>query len=514
VDIALALIDKSLRNYRADTAIRFDGVSITYGQLDPLIDAAAWRLADAGVGPGDRVALLLGNSPDYLILDVAIMRVGAVKIPLNPMLSESELLHIIEHSAADCVITNDGLADKLGRLDNGSAADAVEYNCTVASLGPGLYCQEPPPLRQFPATPRGPDDTAVIYYTGGTTGRPKGVVHTHRSVVANLLSHVIEADIRRGESMLLMTPLSHSAGLFALTGLIMGATLTLHSSFSVPALETEVAVGRASWTFVVPTMIYRLLDKVVASGSRLEGLDTIVYGASPITPDRLEQALEAIDAGFIQLYGQTECPNFGTTLDKREHQQARSNRALMGSCGKASTLSEAKVMVDGRTAEVGEVGEVCLKSPYLMSGYLDNPTATAEVLVDGWLHTGDVGIIDQRGYLHLKDRKKDMIISGGMNVYPAEVEAALQGLDGVSQVAVIGVPHETWGECVCAFIVRTDGIDLDEAAVLAHARECLGTYKRPKQVEFVEALPLTAVGKLDKKALRHAFWSADDRQIR
>jgi fatty-acyl-CoA synthase len=506
---ALSLIEKSLAGYATDVAVVYEGKQLTYAALDLLAAGAASTLYESGVRSGQRVALLLGNTPDYLIFDIAIMRIGAVKVPLNPMLSESELSHIVDHSSPVALVANDELAAKVE-----SAATSGNSQLQFISVGVGFYLQNPDSVSTFTSTPSALDSTAVIYYTGGTTGNPKGVVHTHHSVGANLLSHIIEADVRRGEQMLLMTPLSHSAGLFAITGLIMGATLTVLPTFSVQKLIEEVRQGRVSWTFLVPTMIYRLLDEVVDSEDRLAGLETIVYGASPIAPHRLRQALQAIDAGFIQLYGQTECPNFGTTLDKREHQLALEDTSLFDACGKASVLADVRVMIEDRVAQTDEIGEVCLRSSYVMQGYLDDPAATAKTIVDGWLHTGDVGLLDERGYLHLRDRKKDMIISGGMNVYPAEVEAVLARQDGVSQVAVIGIPHETWGESVCAFIVPEGGAALDEEAVLAYARQELGSYKRPKTVEFVEALPLTAVGKLDKKALRKRFWAEGDRQIR
>jgi fatty-acyl-CoA synthase/long-chain acyl-CoA synthetase len=260
-------------------------------------------------------------------------------------------------------------------------------------------------------------------------------------------------------------------------------------------------------------MIYQLLDAIDGTGEDLAGLQTIVYGASPITPARLRQALSTVRAGFIQLYGQTECPNWGTTLSKTDHRRALDEPELLSSCGASGTLCEVSVLVDGRSAQPGEVGEVHLRSPYLMRGYLDNPEATAEALVDGWLRTGDLGLLDEQGYLHLKDRAKDMIISGGMNVYSSEVESVLQRFDGISQVAVIGVPHETWGEAVTAFVVVKPGDQVDLSALKAYARQELATYKRPKSIELVDALPLTAVGKPDKKALRAPYWTSADRQI-
>ncbi|HVX23178.1 MAG TPA: AMP-binding protein [Acidimicrobiales bacterium] len=513
IDHVLPLVEKSLRNFADDVAVRHDGTELTYAALDRSADAAAWQLKDAGVQPGDRVALLLGNTPDYLVFDLALLRAGATKVPLNPMLAGPELCHIVEHSASTCLVTNAELADRIDRRK----VDGLRGG--TISVGSGLFRDAPvdggAPVdgQRFPSSPAAPEDVAVIYYTGGTTGRPKGVVHTHASVAANMLSHVIEGDIRRREQMLVTTPLSHSAGLFSMAGLIMGATVTVHPGFRPEALRREVRDGHATWTFLVPTMIYRLLDEIVGTGDRLAGLETIVYGASPITPHRLAQALAGIDAGFIQLYGQTECPNFGTTLDKREHRRALTDDTLMSSCGKASTMADVAIVVGREPAGPGEIGEVCLRSPYLMAWYLDDPEATAAAIVDGWLHTGDLGTMDHRGYVSLKDRRKDMIISGGMNVYPAEVEATLQRLDGVAQVAIIGIPHDTWGESVCAFVVRQPGSDLDDRGVLDFARTALATYKRPKDVRFLDALPLTAVGKVDKKALRAPFWPAVGRQI-
>jgi fatty-acyl-CoA synthase len=260
-------------------------------------------------------------------------------------------------------------------------------------------------------------------------------------------------------------------------------------------------------------MLYRLLD-VVAAGRPLRGrVSTLCYGSAPITPSRLREALDVLGPVLVQFYGQTECPNFGTRLSKADHVRALREPTLLQSCGRSATFASASVMDESLNPVVGQVGEVCLSAPYLMDRYHDNPEATAETKRQGWVRTGDIGVMDAEGYISLQDRKADMIISGGMNVYSAEVEAAIQELPGVAQVAVIGIPHAEWGEAVCAVVVPARGAALDDAVVIQHCRERVAAYKRPKTVQFVDEIPVTPFGKPDKKALRSVHWAGATRQI-
>jgi fatty-acyl-CoA synthase/long-chain acyl-CoA synthetase len=250
---------------------------------------------------------------------------------------------------------------------------------------------------------------------------------------------------------------------------------------------------------MVPTMIYRLLDAAEGRELDLSSLRTILYGAAPITPERLEQGLHRFGGVFMQLYGQSEAPNFLTRLAREDHDPLLPER--LASCGRPATLVTVAVLDDhSNHLPPGQVGEICARAPYVMNEYLGLPDKTATTLRDGWLHTGDIGFIDDDGYLHLLDRKNDMIISGGMNVYTTEVEQVVSACPGVAQVAVVGVPHPDWGEAVVAFVVPAEGFDED--AVMQRCRAELAAYKRPKAFQRVETLPVTSVGKVDKKRLK------------
>jgi fatty-acyl-CoA synthase len=510
-DSPLLLLDKSLRENAHRPAVVHRETTTTYAELGDLADRIAARLHASGVVAGDRVAVLLGNTPVYLAADLAILRLGAVKVALNQMLSAREVAHIVEHSGTVVVLGASDLVAGLGHDDvlpwrgaPGAVRLMLDDDLRRADGTPGDY-----PRIECPD----PDLPLAIYYTGGTTGRSKGVVHTAGSLGINLLANIIDAEVGPGEQLLLSTPLSHAAGLFAQAGLARGGTLHVLERYSPEEVARSIDEGLVTWTYMVPTMLYRFLD-LVAAGRPLKGrLSTLCYGSAPITPSRLREALEVLGPSLIQFYGQTECPNFGTRLSKADHVRALTEPDLLQSCGRSATFASASVMDESGAPVVGEVGEVCLSAPYLMDRYHDDPEATAQTKRGGWVRTGDIGVMDAEGYISLRDRKADMIISGGMNVYSAEVEAAIQELPGVGQVAVIGVPHPEWGEAVCAVVVVAVGRTLDERTVIEHCRDRVAAYKRPKTVLFVEEIPVTPFGKPDKRALRSEHWAGATRQI-
>jgi fatty-acyl-CoA synthase/long-chain acyl-CoA synthetase len=362
-----------------------------------------------------------------------------------------------------------------------------------------------------PASTAASTDPAAMYFTGGTTGHPKGVLHTQASTVALHYAQMLEAEITDGDRLLLMTPLAHAAGLFAQTALIRGATSVLCDGFDAESAVDLLADEEITWTFLVPTMLYRILDRLAESSPQDLSLRTVVYGAAPISPNRLAQALETFGPVFIQLYAQTECPNWGTRLTKRDHDPRTPD--LLASCGRASIMADVKVVDEtGGTLPAGMTGEVCLRSPYTLQEYVGDPESTRLKFLGDWIRTGDVGVIDEAGYLYLKDRKNDMVISGGMNVYCREVEDVMAEHDQVRAVAVIGIPHDDWGEAVHACVVRTDD-GLSESDLIRWSRMRLAAYATPKTVEFVDSLPETPLGKIDKKALRAPYWEGRSRAI-
>jgi fatty-acyl-CoA synthase len=505
------LVASSLQKNARRLALVCEDERLTYADVDRASRQAALDLRAAGVQPGDRVALLVANGLEYPVYDVAILRAGAVKIPLNDMLAPADAAFPLEHSGARVLVVSPDLAP-LG--------DAARE---TLSTPPPMLTVKPVATLLAEAgegdgdgdldVAIGPDDFAAIYYTGGTTGKPKAIVHSQRSLAVNMLATIVEAEIGRDERLLLATPLPHAAGVFTLAALVRGATAVIERKFDVDRILAAIAEHRITWTFMVPTMIYRVLDAPALQRSDLRSLRTILYGAAPIRPDRLAQAIEVFGPAFLQLYGQTECPNFATTLSKRDHVSTDEKPEILTSCGRPCLMVEVTIRdEDGRVLAPGEVGEVCVRAPYTMTGYLDDPDATATRFFGDWLRTGDLGELDDDGYLYLKDRRNDMVISGGMNVYTSMVERVVGECQGVAQAAVIGIPDPDWGEAVHA-VVTVRSPDVTEDEIIAFCRDRLAAYMRPKSVEIVDEMPLTPYGKMDKKRLRAPHWEGATRQI-
>jgi fatty-acyl-CoA synthase len=502
LEVTRELVFLALERHGSRPAVVADGVTWSYDELRESALRLASVLMDAGVRAGDPVAIVRENSARYLIADLAIIAVGGAKVPVNMMLSDEEVAYILHDSRAKVVLASETRLRAVERA-RGLGADPVLL--TDAQLpagvtrGPGTG-EDVPTLADLPPVEAG--DRALIMYTGGTTGRPKGVVHHQRGVTANLLSHVIETEITAQDRLLLTSPLPHSAGVLAQTGLLQGAVIHVEAGFDLDLVLERIEKDRVSYLFMVPTMIYRMLDEVAARPAfDSSSLRTVLYGASPITEARLRQGLDLFGPVFMQLFGQTEAPNFLTRLRREDHSADRSP-ARLRSCGQSVLMAQIRtVRSDGSDCAPGEVGEVLGRAPYVMEEYLGKPEATAAALRDGWLCTGDLGYLDEEGYLFLVDRKKDMIITGGLNVYAGEVEQALASLDDVKEAAVVGVPHPDWGEAVVAFVVPATP-DATEERIARAARTLLSGYKRPKEVVLCEELPVTAVGKVDKKQLR------------
>lgn len=510
--------DHSLALNADSVAIEFGSRRTTYAELDSWADAVAAQLAGYGIGPGDPVAIYLHNCPAFFAVDIAIARLGAVKVPLNYMLPTGTVGHCLAKAKARVLVTGTRLADAArsaaSELPDLVLVEACEDELARPSANRVLVDQpttdnKPARLPHLDASVT-PESPAALYFTGGTTGLPKGVLHSQASTLAFHYAQLLEAEISQDERLLLMTPLAHAAGLFGQSALIRGATIVLTDGFDADDTARMLTESRITWVFLVPTMIYRLIDILEGSESHLE-LRTIVYGAAPIAPSRLEQALTLFGQVFVQLYGQTESPNWGTRLAKKDHDISRPH--LLGSCGQASIMADVKIVDDsGQTLDPTKTGEICLRTPYLLDRYIDAPEATAEKFLDGWIKTGDIGMLDESGYLYLLDRKSDMVISGGMNVYCREVEDVLATHPSIKDVAVIGIPHPDWGEAVHA-VVTTDRGDFDADEVILWTRNRLAAYARPKSIEVVQTLPETPFGKVDKKVLRAPHWSEQARAI-
>jgi acyl-CoA synthetase (AMP-forming)/AMP-acid ligase II len=462
-----------------------------------LVDAVARRasaLRSQGVAPGDRVALLAPNADALILALYACWWLGAVACPLNTRWSTAEL----RDALADCEPAL-LLADA---TFSGTAAELAP-TCTAWSLDElAARAERRPPCED---TRTGGDTLAAILYTGGTTGRAKGVMLSHANFWAAAMARGAELPNSPDSVTLLVAPLFHVAGLGRLVGqsVVGGAWVTM-AQFRPDAVIAAVEQHGIGDTIVVPSMLQALLDAPTFTPARVRSLQRLAFGAAPMPPDLLERALAAWPhAEFFQAYGMTETAGAVCINPPQNHRGA--GQRLLGSVGRAGLGSEIRI-VDGHGADVarGTVGEIIVRGPMVMGGYWRQPEATAQALRGGWLHTGDGGRMDDEGWLFIADRLKDMVISGGENVYPAEVEAALRAHPAVADAAVIGVPDARWGEAVHAVVAAR--VPVDAAELIAHCRTRLAGYKCPRSVAFVEALPLSAAGKVLKARLRDA-WS-------
>lgn len=487
-----------------DRPTLFDGARAVASAADWATRSArlAGSLRERGVGPGDRVLLFMRNHPRYLELLFGAWWAGAVVVPVNARLHPDEVRWIADNAQAALAFVSPDVwpeGESLGAvpvLDAlGPAVDAM------ARGGPVLAIAE-----------RAPDDTAWLFYTSGTTGRPKGVMITHRNLMAMGLTYFNDVDaIGPNDAIAYAAPLSHGAGLYAIPHLMAGARHVVPASGGFDAAELHDlgrAVGPLS-LFAAPTIVKRIVDHAEAGGltqaDSAAAYKTIVYGGAPMYEADIRRALRVMGPRFVQIYGQGESPMTGTALSRQVLMDTAHPlfAERIGSVGLAQTPVRVRVAnPDGQPLPAGEVGEVLIQGDTVMAGYWRNPEATAAALRDGWLWTGDVGSLDAHGFLTLKDRSKDLIISGGSNIYPREVEEVLQTAPGVAEVAVVGAPDAEWGEVVVAFVAAAPGCEADAVALDAHCLRHMARYKRPRRYEFVAALPRNHYGKVLKTELR------------
>jgi acyl-CoA synthetase (AMP-forming)/AMP-acid ligase II len=494
--------------------------TLTYADLDRGSNRAANGLLALGIGKGDRIAFIGKNHFLYFELLVAASKIGAVMTPVNWRLAPPEVEYIVRNSCARLLAFGAGFSD--------AAAHAAKGSDDVKTLI-GIDAPESP-QRDYrawrdaqsgddPSIAVAPEDDALQLYTSGTTGRPKGAVMTYRSVLLSRAGRK-EEELREwqrpvpGEVTLLAMPCFHISG----TGTGLGTIVNGTCSIVLPEYDPSQALDlienyNISKIFMVPAAIQIMLNHPRVGEVDFSRLKYITYGASPIPLELMKAAMERFGCGFVQMYGMTETSGTIVTLDPEDHDPNGSPR--MRSVGKPLPGVEIKIIgADGNTLGPGTVGEIATRSTKNMRGYWNMPEATAATIdADGWLRTGDAGYLDEDGYLYIHDRVKDMIISGGENVYPAEVENAIYSHPDVADVAVIGVPDEKWGEAVKACVVLKAGADASEADIIRHARQFIAGYKCPKSVDFIDALPRNPSGKILRRELRDPYWKGRDRAV-
>lgn len=498
----------------------FDGRRTTYGEAAVEVNRLANALVAAGLNRGDRFAYLSKNSTEYAFMFLAASKVGAVPVPLNYRLAPPEWQYIIDDAKARLLIARGELVVAVEPV---RAQLATVRRCVALAAPDAPAGWEPYDAFVGAAPATAPDvhvtadDDLYQMYTSGTTGRPKGAVLAQGAVMAQLAQASFALGSAPGERALIVAPMYHAAAAIMTCSTVWyGGSLYIEEDFhpvhAVRAMSEE-NIGRA---LLVPAMIQACLVMVPDVAARkYDALRYIVYGASPISEATLARAIEVFGCDFIQGYGMTETTAAVTYLLPSDHKRALAGKPeLLLSAGRAMVGTEVRV-VDGqdRPLPPGEVGEIVARGPQLMRGYWNLPEASHEALRGGWMHTGDAGRMDEEGYLYISDRVKDMIVSGGENVYPREVEEALFQHAAVADVAVIGVPDEKWGETVKAIVVLREGAAATADEILAHCQGRLAGYKRPRSVDFVAALPRNPSGKVLKRELREPYWAGHTRRV-
>lgn len=477
------------------TAIRFEGEDISYTAFDARIRAVAAMLDGLGVGRGDRIAFLGLNSPEMLALMFACARLGAMLVPLNWRLAPPEHLFILRDSGAKILFCEAEFAD-------GAASIAADMpDCRIVAMEAEfltLLADAAGGVAEMPEPDAGPDDPLLIVYTSGTTGRPKGAVLTQNALTFNAVNSIAMHDMTSADVILTNLPMFHVGGLNIQTtpALHAGATIVLQRRFEPDATVHAIREERPTLMILVPALMAALMEHAAWPTLDLSSLRAINTG-STIVPLSLIDAYLARDIPIIQVYGSTE------TAPIAIHQRIPDAWTTKGSTGRAALHCDAKIVdADGRTLGAGEKGEIVVRGPNILREYWNNPAGTAEVLKDGWFHTGDIGHLDERGLFYVDDRVKDVIISGSENIYPAELEIVLDGCANIAESAVVGRADERWGEVPVAVVVLRAGVEMTRDEVLALFAGQLARFKHPHDVIFRDDLPRNVMGKVLKYELR------------
>ncbi len=515
------LLTKSARTHPDKLAVTHGSRTLTYSQFNSRVNQLANALNRQGIGHGDNVALLQYNYPEMLESMFACFKAGCGAVPINFRLHANEFSFIIDHSEAKAVILspefNKSIQEIRGRIKkvrqlitlSGGQDELLDYERVLSAESD-----------QFSDVPVQPDDLAWLFYTSGTTGMPKGAMLTHRNLVAATMNFF--ADICPGfgsaEVILHAAPLSHGSGLYALPNIGKGGlNVVLESKSFNPGLVFEaIEKYKVTNMFAAPTMVKLMVDSPEASHYDHSSLKALVYGGAPMLVEDLKEAIRKLGPCLVQLFGQGESPMTITYLPHDDHvlKGNATQTKRLGSAGIQRTDVEVAVFdTKGRELPPNKTGEIVTRSDLVMKGYWRNPEATAETIKNGWLHTGDMGYMDENGYLFIMDRSKDMIISGGENIYPREIEEILVKHPSIKEVAVIGVPDVKWGEAIKAVVALAPGRSATEEELISFCKKHIASYKKPRTVDFVDELPKNNYGKILKRELRANYWEEKHRKV-
>ena len=498
-------------------ATRYEGRDLTWNETLDRVRRMAAALASLGIREGDRVALIGGNSDSFFQALYAVIWAGGIAVPINTRLAAPEVAYCLNDSGSRILLVDEEYWHRVPAIRD--TLDTVEKIVPIGGseeTGPALEelargCQ--------PADDRGRggSDIAALYYTGGTTGRAKGVILTHEGILVNVLQWALALGVTNRDVILIVAPMFHLVGgLNAIAATMLAATACLVRRFDVPAILTEITESRVTKTALVPVMVDAIINHPQTLQADLSSLRRISYGGAPMTEAGLKRALRALpDVRFSQIYGQTEGgPNI-SILEHQYHVLEGPNAGRLRSAGKPMPGTMVAILdEEDRPVPRGQIGEICVRGLTISPGYWNQPEETARAKRNGWLHTGDAGYFDEEGFLYIVDRLKDMIITGGENVYSAEVENVISLHEAVEQCVVIGIPNERWGEQIHAIVRLRQGHACTEEELVAHCREHLAGSKCVRSVEFrAEPFPLSGANKVLKRELREPYWRGRDRGV-
>ena len=505
--------------FKENTAFECAGKTRTFAEIHENANRFANGLASLGVAKGDRVAIVADNSVEYVEVDFGLYKSGIVRVAINQMLSANEIAYLIEDSGSSVVVTSPHMLNAISAIKpqlpdvkhyiciSEAPSDMIEYHKFIegqSSAIPDVQIDE--------------DDLAQLFYTGGTTGVPKGAMHSHGSLMSVLMNLQSEYwQLNQNDVVLTGGPLAHANGFRTIVCYFEGARMIIPEGFVPEQVLNTIEKEKVTVLSTVPTTLVRLCDYPDIKKYNLDSLRLITYGAAPMPTEKLREALKTFGNRLAQSYGQAEALMAITILPKEAHvlDGTEEETQRLASAGRPYPMNQVRIVNDqGKDVQPdGEVGEVIVKGGITMKGYWNKPEATAETLKDGWIYTGDLAKIDRRGYIYLVDRKKDIIISGGENIYAREVEDVLNTHPAIAEAAVIGVPDEAWGEAVKAVVSLKPGTTATDEELIQYCKERMASFKKPKSVDFVAELPKTGIGKISKKDLKARYWAGQERMI-
>jgi acyl-CoA synthetase (AMP-forming)/AMP-acid ligase II len=511
-------VRRSARHWPNDIALICADKRLTFAEFEQRTNQLANGLRSLGLQKGDRVAVQSWNRFEIAEMEVACYKAGFVKVPVNARLSKTESIHVLNNSEAKAIIL--GPQHVQAAVEVEKQFKTIRHVITIEQKSDGKIDYEKLLAENHdepPSVEVAPDDLAVLHYTSGTSGKLKAAMQTFENRLAAIRKFMMAPAILPGKDVriALVGPITHATGMLLMPILFVGGCSIILDRFEVEQYLDTIQREKITHIFLVPTMINMILNHPKAQDYDLSSLKRVLYGAAPMSIARIRQAFEFFGPILVQGYGLGETTSIVTFLTAEEHIRGiGDNSGILASCGRPVFDTEVKVVDEkGVAVSSGEIGEIIIRGPDVMQGYWKEPELTRETLVDGWIHTGDMASVDQEGFIYIIDRKKDMIISGGFNVYPSEVEQSLYNHPSIYEVCVVGVPDEKWGEAVKAVVVLKEGGSATSEELIEHCSQSLATYKKPKTVDFVDELPKNPHGKIVRRLVQERYWADRKRRV-